>query len=120
MTLKLTDGINLYNLAFNLQNVTGSWTLSLRSQLSHTNIIDEAAMTTVSTGDRYTEFSFIIPDGLPEEHKNGIYEYTITNGTDSETGLLKLITGSGGTTGTQAYVSNNEDREATVYFRPNY
>lgn len=120
MTLKLEDGTNLYNLAFNLQNVAGSWTLSLKSQLSHTNILDAVSLTILETNDRYTEFSFEIPDGLPEEHKNGIYDYTVTNGYTTETGLLKLITGSGGGTGTTPYVSDNEDREATIYYRPNY
>jgi hypothetical protein len=119
MTLKLQDSTTSYNLSFNVTNVTGNWTLTLKSQLSHLNILD-TALTVVTTNNRYTEFSFDVPQELPEQHKNGIYEYTITNGVDTEVGLLKLICGTGGTDGYTAYESNNEEREAPIYYRPNY
>ena len=119
MTLKLEDSITNYNLAFNITDVTGSWTITLKSQLSHLNILD-TSLTVEDTNSRYTEFSFDIPSDLPLEHKNGIYEYTITNGSDTEVGLLKLVCGTGGTDGYTAYESNNEDREAPIYYRPNY
>ena len=99
MTLKLTDGQVEYNLSFNIPNATGVWSIALESQLSHQNIFD-ATMTTVATNDRYTEFSFEIPAELPQEHKNGIYNYTVTNETDTYVGLLKLVCGTGGTNGT--------------------
>lgn len=120
MTLKLTDGVTSYNLSFNIPNATGSWTLTLTSQLSNLDILDEVALTVEETNDRYTEFSFTIPTELPEEHKNGIYDYTVTNETTTETGLLKLVTGTGGGNGTIAYESNNENREAPIYYRPQY
>lgn len=120
MTLKLTDGQVEYNLSFNIAEATGDWTLSLESQLSHLNILDGVALTIVNTNERYTEFSFEIPADLPQEHKNGIYNYTVTNETDTYVGLLKLVCGTGGTNGTVSYESNNEDRQAPVYYTPEY
>ena len=119
MTLKLQDSTTNYNLSFNVTNVTGDWTLTLKSQLSHLDILD-VSLTVVATNSRFTEFSFTIPSDLPLEHKNGIYEYTITNGIDTEVGLLKLVCGTGGTDGYVSYESDNEDREAPVYYRPQY
>ena len=120
MTLKLTDGQTDYQMSFNLVNVTGSWTLTLTSQVSNLPILEDLPLTIEETNDRYTEFSFTIPTDLPEEHKNGIYTYTLTDGNVSETGLLKLVCGSGGGTGTVSYTSNNENQEAPIYYRPQY
>jgi len=120
MTLKLADGTTTYNLSFNVTNVTGTWTLSLKSQLSNLDTLNDLALNLVVTNDRYTEFSFEIPSDLPEQHKNGIYDYTITNGIFTETGLLKLVTGSGGTNGTVAYESNNENQEGPIYYQGEY
>lgn len=120
MTLKLVDGTTNYNLSFNIEDAVGSWTLTLKSQLSNLSIVDEVALTVEITNNRYTEFSFDIPSDLPLEHKNGIYDYILTNGTDTHTGLLKLVCGTGGTDGTISYQSNNENGEAPVYYRPQY
>lgn len=120
MTLKLTDGQTDYQMSFNLVNATGSWTLTLTSQVSNLPILEDIALTIEETNDRYTEFSFAIPSDLPEEHKNGIYTYSVSNEISIETGLLKLVCGSGGTDGTVSYTSNNEDQEAPIYYRPQY
>lgn len=126
MTLKLQDGVTSYNLSFNLANatVTDTWAIVLRSQLSHQYTeVGPYILTIVSTNDRYTEFSFTIAADLPDEHKNGIYEYTIQNVTEAaniQTGLLKLVCGTGGEDGYTAYESDNEEREGPVYYRPQY
>ena len=121
MTLKLQDNVNDYEMSFNVTDAEGDWTLSLKSLASQTNIFS-IDCTIESTNSRYTRFSFTVPDGLDDSHKNGIYEYTITNGTSdgSEVGLMKLVTADGGTTGTTPFISNNENREAVTYYRPNY
>ena len=126
MTLKLTDGVTSYRLSFNLPNVTvtDSHGLVLRSQVSHSYFeIGPYFLTILETNDRYSEFSFTIPADLPEEHKNGIYEYSIQNvskGIILQKGLLKIVCGSGGTDGTVSYTSNNEEQEAPIYYRPQY
>ena len=126
MTLKLQDGVTSYNLSFNLANatVTDTWAIVLRSQLSHEYTeVGPYILTIESTNDRYTEFSFTIPADLPDEHKNGIYEYTIQNVSEAaniQTGLLKLVCGTGGEDGYTAYESDNEERGGPVYYRPQY
>jgi hypothetical protein len=37
-----------------------------------------------------------------------------------DSGSLKLIYSPGGGTGTQDYISDNENREAVVYYTPDY
>ena len=119
MTLKLEDGQVTCNISLNITNAIGDWTISLTSQLSNM-VTFSNAMSIVETNDRYTEFMFDIPVDLPLEHKNGIYDTIVTNGVTNETFLLKLVCGSGGTDGTVAYTSDNENREAPVYYRPQY
>lgn len=120
MTLKLVDGQTQYMMSFNIANASGDWTLTVTSQLSHLNILDEVPLTKDLTNDRYTEFTFNIPSELPQEHKNGIYDYSVTNGTVTFQGLLKLVCGTGGTNGTVNYESDNEDRQGPVYYTPEY
>ena len=121
MTLKLYDNLTTYSLAFNVPNLTGQWYLLLKSQLSNSYFeIDPVALTLVSTNDRYTEFTFEFPEGLPKEHKNGIYRYDLSDNSNIHSGLLKVICDTGGTMGTVSYISNNEDQEASVYYRPQY
>ncbi len=63
-----------------------------------------------------------------DEHRNGFYQYCTTPaiptpqptvGVENQ-GLIKLIFDPGGQTNMESYVSNNEQREADTYFRPNY
>ena len=62
--------------------------------------------------------------GLAEEHRNGYYHLAVTpipvlvNPTYQQ--IVKLVFDPGGDTNTQPYISNNEEREADTYFRPNY
>jgi hypothetical protein len=64
-----------------------------------------------------------------DQHRNGFYQYCTTPPIPSLTqptvgvanqGIIKLIFDPGGDTNMEAYVSNNEQREADTYFRPNY
>ena len=121
MTLKLQDGVTNYKLSFNIPNMQGNWTLSLKSQVSNTTVdIAPVALTIEETNDRYTEFSFNFPADLPLEHKNGVYQYDLSNNDTVHSGLLKLVCDTGGTDGYTSYESNNEEQEGTVYYRPEY
>jgi hypothetical protein len=127
MTLKLENGKTIYNLYFNLSNeVIGigslDWRFRLKSQHSNLYTLDTQVLID-ETNSRYTKFTLEIPSDMPEKHLNGIYDYELedyANGIMIETGLLKLISGSGGTMDTQSYVSDNENNENEVYYRPNY
>jgi len=124
MTLKFYTGITSYSITFDIENASasGQWKLDLSSQLSNT-LWKSYDLTLQETNRRYTEFTFTVDNATTLEHINGIYNYEVYN-TNAPTviysGLMKVVSGEGGTTGTTAYVSNNEDREAVVYYRPNY
>ena len=106
--------------SFNTPNLTADLTFTLTSQWSNTETIS-VALTPLAANDRYSEYMFTPPTGLTDEHKNGIYDYQLLLGTTViESGLCKLILAPGGDEGTEQYISNNDDREADVYYRPEY
>lgn len=65
---------------------------------------------------RYEQIIATIPATFMNEHQNGYYTWTIGNYSD----IVKIITTPGGGLGEVEYISNNENREAETYFRPNY
>jgi hypothetical protein len=119
MTLKLEEGIEQYTVAFDVPNATGSWNLQLESQYSHTDLFN-GAVGIDTTNARYTEFIIDFNSDVYDQHINGIYNYKITNNEVEYIGLIKIVAASGGTLNTKPFISNNEDREAVVYVRPNY
>ncbi len=67
--------------------------------------------------------------GFSDQHRNGYYQFCTTPAlgpTDKPTlgvgnqGLIRLIFQPGGEMDTKPFISNNEQREADTYFRPNY
>ena len=122
MTLKLENGKVIYDLYFNKPNLpSNQYGYKLTSQYSNGVTLDVEAIL-VDTNSRYSHFTIEVPLDMPEKHLNGIYDYTLVDSGDViiDKGLLKLIGGSGGTMNTEAYVSDNENNESTIYYRPNY
>lgn len=122
MTIQFTEGTIGYSLYLNVANVSSGVTRTLQivSQYSNTDIID-TTFTIAVTNDRYTRIDFEIPLDLPTKHLNQIANYIVT--IDSQLvdqGVLKLTTEPGGGQFTQDYISNNENRQAKVYYRPEY
>jgi len=99
--------------------------LWLKSQYSQT-IEGPYDITSTAETTRYARFTVNFPTGWDEEHKNGFYTYYIGQGTGEYPNLIyhqdivKIITDPGGDAGEKEYISNNENREADVYYRPNY
>lgn len=94
--------------------------IEFRSMYSNTPLFDLPA-TIITANTRYTQLEFTMPSDLNEKHIEGIYEYIVYgNGVLIDTGVVKVITQPGGSTGTEPYISTNEDREAKVYFRSSY
>ena len=90
------------------------------SMYSNTVLLDMPA-TIYTSNARYTQLDFTIPSDFAEKHVEGIYKYIVY--TDLEVlaqGVISIITEPGGDTGTDPYISNNEDREAQVFYRPQY
>lgn len=133
MTIKINEGSGTQsNIYWNIANLstigdgeTHDWHMSFKSQLSNTDLFEvpNTEPLTILTNDRYTNCSFSVADlELETRHVNGIYEVELYNETLglSYKQLVKIITNPGGSTGTKAYISDNEDREAIVYYKPEY
>jgi hypothetical protein len=134
ITIGATPSIEMYwNGPIATYEVTGgmwTWFRSLNTQewLGPFPLVDGA---TFISNDRYTKWfadTSSIP-GFGEQHRNGFYQFCTTppfGPTDKPTigigkqGLIRLIFQPGGETGAESYISNNEQREADTYFRPNY
>ncbi len=83
------------------------------------------------SNDRYSSW-WVDTSSIPnfaDQHRNGFYQFCTTPAigpTDKPTigianqGLIRLIFQPGGEMDTKPYISNNEQREADTYFRPNY
>lgn len=125
MTIRvLESGVNVVDVFFNLNlSDTDVYDFELTSQYSHQTIQIPNAL--ISSNQRYSRMQLLFPAGYGDEHKNGIYNWTLkVTGSDTfiEKGLAKIITEPGGNLGTIAYDAGTdaEERVADVYFRPNY
>ena len=122
MTLYAIEGSLQTYIYLNLANQTlTDYIFTLTSQYSHQPL--ELTATALTTGDRYTKYSITFPTGFGDEHKNGVYNWSLSiNNNPISYRLAKLITEPGGSMGTVAYDSgtDTEERVADVYYRPNY
>ena len=121
MTILVPETQLTQTFSLNIANATGIWLFTLISQYS----IQPLALTATNifTNARYTTFEVTFPTGFGDEHKNGIYNWNITNnGAQVEAGLVKIITDPGGGLGTTNFDSGviTENRVADVFYRPNY
>lgn len=99
-------------------------TIDLNQSIVITSQYSQTVALTITTGnwttaidnDRYVQIEATIPATFKDEHQNGYYTWTIGNYSD----IVKIITSPGGGPGEVEYISSNENREADVYFRPNY
>jgi hypothetical protein len=122
MTLNVIQYNTIYTISVNTPDadVLGTYELVVTSQLSNLPIF-QVPLTLEITNARYSEFSFTLPQLEGDNHFNSMCNYTIYFNTGTwNSGSLKLIYSPGGGTGTQNYISDNENREAIVYYIPNY
>lgn len=95
-------------------------TLDFYSHYSNTTLFS-APCTVIQSNSRFTQLEFTLPSIIGANHVQGLYQYiTYAGGLIESKGVVKVYTTPGGTNGTSPYISNNEDREAQVYFRPQY
>ena len=79
--------------------------------------------TLLEQNSRYSKMIVDFGPDFKNQHKNGVYYYTIANATTKfESGYAKIITEPGGSIDTISYDSGvvTETRQAAVYYRPNY
>lgn len=91
-------------------------TFSLKSQYSQEDVSTGNGYTILEHNDRYAKISVDFPIEFKDKHLNGYYTWTLGNHSD----IVKLITQPGGDDGKVQYISNNEERDAEVFYRPNY
>jgi hypothetical protein len=121
MTLNFNESNNILKLYWNYPNLTGVGTLEFISL--HSNLPLQLNLTdlTVSGNSRYSTSQFTVDASeISKEHFNGIYKAVLSIGDTNYTQAVKIILTPGGDTGTVPYISNNEDREAVVYYKPEY
>lgn len=119
MTLYISSSALTGNVSFNVSNVSGTHELKITSQYGKE--VTTWPLSLVETNDRYSEFTLNFTEAQRAAHSNGIYNYMLLQDDAAiNTGLLKLVVENGGSYDTVEYISNNDDREATTYYRPEY
>ena len=119
MTLYIDNTTETF--ASNNTAISGTVSFILTSQFSKQDTIIPA--TILVDNSRYTELELTFPATFKDEHKNGVYYYTIQNTEEVfEKGLVKIVTEPGGGNGAIEFIATPaiENRVADVYFRPNY
>jgi hypothetical protein len=121
MTLEVISYNTVYPFSVNTPNaIAGTYQLVVTSQLSNLPLF-QVPLTLTLTNERYSEFQFTLPQLEGDKHFNSMCNYTIYFNTGTwNSGSLKLVYNPGGGTGTVDYISNNENREAIVYYTPDY
>ena len=123
MTLLVDENNLSIRFSVNQPNLTDTCEFILTSQYSKVPMALQ--LTLINTNARYTQFQVTFPTGFGNEHKNGVYYWSLNQVGDTnsiEKGLVKIITEPGGQMGTVNYDSGTEteNREADVYYRPTY
>jgi len=119
MTIYINDQTEL--IYSNNVEITGDLEFILTSQYGKVPETYPAVL--ISQNARYTELSVDFGVDFQDQHKNGVYYYTIASGSNIfEEGLAKIICEPGGSINTLEYNSGvvTENRESAVYYRPQY
>ncbi len=110
-TITGTTGIFYIN---NPGTITGDF--SLKSQYSQEVIYTVSGYDVEEQNKRYAKIVVPFPADFKDKHYNGYYTFCFGDLCD----IVKIITQPGGDTGKVEYISSNEDRDAEVFYRPNY
>ena len=119
MTITFNDTDTQYQFSVNGEFATAN-RIVFKSEYSNRNLFD-VSCSVLQSNARYTQLQFNTDPPLGNTHQNGIYTYEVYATDDLlVSGVVKVITNPGGGTGTTPYISDNENREGEVYFRPSY
>lgn len=113
MTTTISDSTATFYIN-NPGTITGDF--SLKSQYSQEVIYTTSSYTVTTSNDRYAQIVVDMPADFKDKHYNGYYTWSIGGYSD----IVKIITQPGGDDGKVEYISNNEERDAEVFYRPNY
>ena len=118
----MTTTITAEEATFFINNPTSA--LNINDTFTLTSQYSQDILVTVGPGDwnitsensRYAEIVVDLPADFEDKHYNGFYTWTL--GTYSD--IVKIITVPGGDLGEVEYISSNENREAEVFYRPEF
>ena len=121
MTIKILENQSTFEIAVDTPNILETvCDFEVFSPYSNTALFTTTA-TLIETNDRYSRFECLTPADLWDGHYNGMYTYTLYFGSEIyDTGSFKLVTQPGGDMGTVQHISDNENRQSQVVYRPNY
>ena len=121
MTIKILQDQLTFEFAVDTPNIADTLcNFEIFSPFSNTTLLDLEA-TLIESNDRYSRFQCNVPVDLWDKHYNGMYTYILyKDSTIYDTGSFKLITQPGGDMGTHPHISDNENRQSQVVYRPNY
>ena len=93
-------------------------TFTLKSQYSQDVLVTVVPgnWSIVTENNRYASFTVDLPVNFNDKRYNGYYTWELGSYTD----IVKIITKPGGDLGEAEYISNNENRNADVFYRPEY
>ena len=124
MTITFNDTDTEYQFFVNGVPNPGPTHIRFVSLYSDEILFDIQVDLVTSEGSRYTTIDFTLPAPLGDQHISGIYKYELVQKLFEElvvdSGVVKVIATPGGGTGTEAYISDNEEQRGPVYYRPNY
>ena len=117
MTAKITSQSATFYIN-NPQTTIGgnNYYFQLKGQYSQDILIDTNDWSVNTENSRYLSFTVNLPTDFKDKHYNGFYTWSLGPFTD----IVKIITQPGGDVGKEEYISNNENRDAEVFYRPNY
>lgn len=121
MTIKILENQLTFEFAVDVPNTPETRIfLEVFSPYSNTVLFYQEA-TLLETNARFSRFICDTPTDLWDKHYNGMYVYTLYFNEDVvDTGSFKLVTQPGGDMGTVPHISDNENRQSQVVYRPNY
>ena len=118
-----------FNMTTTISGITGTFYINnppsdatindpftLKSQYSQEVIYTVSGYDVQEQNERYAKIVVPFPADFKDKHYNGYYTFCFGDLCD----IVKIITQPGGDTGKVEYISSNEDRDAEVFYRPNY
>tara|TARA_R110000744_G_scaffold46545_4_gene102862 strand:+ start:365 stop:736 length:372 start_codon:yes stop_codon:yes gene_type:complete len=121
--MTLTVNSTLEVISCNSTDIPATGHFVLTSGLSRSPLI--LLFSRIQKNSRYSTIQIMFPVDFKDQHKNGVYYYSIKSDVDDteyENGYIKIITDPGGKFNQKAFLApaETENRESEVYFRPKY
>ena len=119
----MTITVNQTNEIVSINNTSIPETFNFVLTSGYSRVPQTLVGTRLTQNARYSEIEITFPVDFKDEHKNGVYYYSIeAEGVSYERGYVKIVTDPGGSNGSLPFIANpeTENRESKVFYRPEY